>query len=243
MRRVFLPSLLLLVFCNTAQAAEIRILGPGLIGPALPALAVRWETLTGHKVIIDYGSMRKVQETVAAGGPGDLVLAPPSELAAMAAKTKSGSEKPVGHAVFALVLKAGALHPDIATVEKFRAALKGKTVGYNNPAGGSLAGKMVEALLRQPEYAGINGMATQGLSAQAAADGKVDMAIVTHPEVVALKGIEIVSPIPEATGLRLDITGAVLAAAAYPQEAASFLAYITQPQFAEVWRPTGLVAP
>jgi molybdate transport system substrate-binding protein len=172
-----------------------------------------------------------------------MVLLPSAELDGMAGKLKPGSRKKIGELPFGLAVLAGAPHPDIATAEKFIAVLKGKSVGYNDPAIGSLAGKMVDALLKQPAYAGVKAVPSRPTGGQAVADKKVDMAVAMETEEVTVKGIDIVGPVPDGIDLKLDLSGAVLANAAHPDEAAAFLAYFTGPEAAAILKPTGVIVP
>jgi molybdate transport system substrate-binding protein len=237
---IFSAGLLLLAV--PSQAAEIRVLAPGLVGPGLPILAERWSARTGNSVAAGGGTVGKIEQIVAADDTNDLVLLPSSEFSGIATKLKSNSQKTIGRVIFGLAVPAGSPHPDISTAEKFRAALAGKTVAYNDPANGSLAGKMVDALLKQPPYSAAKGMPSKSLAGLAVASGVADMAIAVVAEEVGVKGVDIVGPIPDAVGLRIDISGAVLANAAHPDEAASFLAYITTPEAAAVFKPTGIVS-
>jgi molybdate transport system substrate-binding protein len=145
--------------------------------------------------------------------------------------------------IFGVAVKTGVAHPDISTLEKFRAALQGKSVAYNDPATGSLAGKMVDAFLKGPAYAGVKPYPARTTGGQAVADGKADIAVAVESEEVKSTGIDIVGPVPDATGLTIDISGAVLANAAHPEEAASFLAYMAGPEAAAILKPTGIAPP
>jgi ABC-type molybdate transport system substrate-binding protein len=69
------------------------------------------------------------------------------------------------------------------------------------------------------------------------------MTIAVETEEVQVKGIDIVGQVPNDIGLRLDLSGAVLANSAHPDEAAAFLAFITRPEAAAILKPTGIVAP
>jgi molybdate transport system substrate-binding protein len=241
MRIVMLSAALLLSGAAT-QAAEITVLAPGLLGPGFVTLAAQWKAQTGNSAVLvsGVGTVGKIEQVIASGGAADLVVLPPGEFPGMADKLKPGSEKKIGQVLFGLAVKTGAPHPDISTAAKFRAALKGRSVAYNDPAIGSIAGKMVDALLKQPEYADVKGGPAKGTGGRAVADGNADMTIAVETEEVLVKGIDIVGPVPDGIGLRLDLSGAVLASAAHPDEAAGFLAFITRPEAASVLRPTGI---
>ncbi|HWY60472.1 MAG TPA: extracellular solute-binding protein [Rhizomicrobium sp.] len=243
--RIVMLSAGLMLFSFAAQAAEITVLAPGLIGPGFATLAEQWKAQTGNSAVLGAGAgtVGRIQQAIAEGRVADLVLLPPNELAGMADKLKPGSERKIGRVVFGLAVKSGTPHPDISTAEKFRAALKGKRVAYNDPAIGSLAGKMVDALLKQPEYAGVIAGPSTTQGGVAVADGKADMAVAVETEEVLNKGIDIVGPVPDGIGLTITMSGAVPANAAHPDEAAAFLAFITRPEAAAVFKPTGIAIP
>jgi molybdate transport system substrate-binding protein len=243
--RIFLLSAGLLLSAAAAQAAEITLMAPGLLGPGFVTLAAQWKAQTGNTAVLagGVGTVGKIEQVIASGGSADIVVLPPGEFPGMADKLKPGSEKKIGQVLFGLAVKTGAPHPDISTAAKFRAALKGKSVAYNDPAIGSIAGKMVDALLKQPEYADVNGAPAKGTGGQAVADGKADMTIAVETEEVQVKGIDIVGQVPNDIGMRLDLSGAVLANAAHPDEAAAFLAFITRPEAAAILKLTGIAAP
>ena len=243
--RIFAASFLLVFLGSAAQAADINLLVPGLIGPGITAIAAAWKVKSGDNVILSAGAptIGKVEQIIAGGGPADAVILPPGELAGMADKLKPGSQKKIGRVIFGVAVKSGTPHPDISTLEKFRTSLQGKSVAYNDPATGSLAGKMVDAFLKQPGYEGVKRYPAPTTGGQAVADGKADIAVAVESEEVKSTGIDIVGAVPDATGLTVDISGAVLANAAHPDEAAAFLAYFTGPEAAAILKPTGVLVP
>ena len=241
---IFAAAAILLLLGSAAQAAEIRVMAPGLVGPGLNTLIANWQAKTGNSVVIDTArTVGRIEDAIAAGGTADLVLLPSGELDGLTGKLKPGSRKKIGQLIFGLAVLTGAPHPDIATAEKFRDAIKGKSVAYNDPAIGSLAGKMVDALLKQPAYASVKGVPARTTAGQAVANGTAEMAVAMETEEVQVKGIDIVGPVPDGIGLKLDLSGAVLANAAHPDEAAAFLAYFTGTEAAVILKPTGVIVP
>ena len=232
-----------LIFCaSSAGAAEVRVLAPGFIGPGFTALAAAFKAKTGDTAMLPAGTptVGKIEDLIAQGSDADIVLLTPEELAGMKDKLKPGSEKKIGRVLFGLAVKTGAPHPDISSAAKFRAALKGKSVAYNDPAIGSLAGKMVDALLRGPAYADVKRVPVKGQGGRAVAAGDADMAVAVKTEEITNQGIDIVGEVPDAIGLRIVMSGAVLKNASHPKEAASFLAFMTTPEAVAILKPTGI---
>ena len=242
--RILAISAALLLMGTAAQAADITLLMPGLTGTGFAKLAAEWKDKTGNSVTMSANAptVGKIEQSIAAGDPADLVILPPGEFTGMAEKLKPGSIKKIGRVIFGVAVKSGTPHPDVSTLEKFRAALAGKRVAFNDPASGSMAGKMVDALLKSPGYAAIP-VPAKTTGGQAVLDGLGDIAVAVESEEVKISGIDIVGPVPDATGLTIDISGAVLANSAHPKEAADFLTYVTRPQAAAFLGPTGIAPP
>jgi molybdate transport system substrate-binding protein len=240
--RLLALSAVVLFCASSAEAVEVKVLAPGFIGPGFASVAAAFKARTGNSAVLPIGAptVGKIEDIITQGSDADVVLLTPEELARMKDKLKPGSEKKIGRVLFGLAVKAGAPHPDISTAEKFRAALKGKSVAFNDPASGSLAGKMVDALLKDPAYAGVKPVAAKGQGGRAVAAGEADMAVAVETEEVQTKGLDIVAEVPDAVGLRIDMSGAVLASAPNSKEAAAFLAFMTTPEAVAILKPTGI---
>jgi molybdate transport system substrate-binding protein len=230
-----------LLATGCAARADITVFTSGGTNPGLRTLAASWTAETGKNVTIVGGTVTRAHDNVKNKVPGDLVLLPLPDLTDVAANLKPGPFTPVGRANFGLAVKAGAAHPDIATLPKFISVLKaGSGVGFTDPARGSAAGKMVADLLARPDFAGVKPVPTAGTPGQAIARDGVQYALGPMSEEVTVPGVEVVGPMPKEVEMHFDYTGAVTGYAAQPDEAAAFLAYITRPQAQAVWKATGL---
>jgi molybdate transport system substrate-binding protein len=237
-------AVLLLVSSVAARAAEITVYSPGIANGPLRKLAERWMAQSGNTVTITGGNVGRIRTAVQSGAPGDIVLAPPADLADLSARLVPGSDRKVGRILFGVVVKAGGAHPDISTRDKFVAfARQAGTLAYANPAVGSLSGAMVEDMLKRPEFAGVRPLPIKGMIGDAIVRGDAQFGGGAISEEVMAQGAEVVGPFPDSLGLHIDISGAVLQVAAAPKEAQEFLAYITAPGAAAVWKAGGIVQP
>ena len=246
MIRKFLAALLLALPCTAPDAAwaDITVFTSGGTNPGLRTLSASWTAETGKQVTIVGGTVTKARDNVKNRVPGDLVLLPVPELTDVAANLRPGPFTPVGRVDFGLAVKAGAPHPDISTLPKFIAVLKGASgVGFTDPARGSAAGKMVAGLLALPEFTGVRPMPIAGTPGQAVARDGIQYALGPISEEVTVPGVEVVGVMPGAVEMHFDYAGAVLAYAAQPDEAAAFLAYITRSQARPAWKETGVENP
>ena len=85
-----------------------------------------------------------------------------------------GTMMPFGRHPMGSPCRAGAPKPDISTVEKFAAAIKGaKAVMRSNPASRTMVATLIDDVLKRPEFAGVNAPAsTNGEGGQALAAAK-----------------------------------------------------------------------
>jgi len=237
-------AIALLITAPCAARADITVFTSGGTNPGLRTLSAAWTAETGKQVTIVGGTVTKARDNVKNKVPGDLVLLPLPELKEVAANLKPGPFTPVGRVDFGLAVKAGAPHPDISTLPKFIAVLKGASgVGFTDPARGSAAGKMVADLLARPDFAGVKPVPIAGTPGQAVARDGLPYALGPISEEVTVPGVEVAGLMPKEVEMHFDYTGAVTGYAAQPDEAAAFLTYITRPQARAAWKETGVDNP
>jgi molybdate transport system substrate-binding protein len=242
MIRTLLAAALLVMPC--AARADITVFTSGGTNPGLRTLSAKWTAETGKQVTIVGGTVTRARDNAKNRVPGDLVLLPLPELTEVKANLKPVPFTPIGRVDFGLAVKAGAPHPDISTLAKFIAVLKGASgVGFTDPARGSAAGKMVADLLARPEFAGVKPVPMAGTPGQAIARDGIQYALGPISEEVTVPGVDVVGVLPKEIEMHFDYTGAVLDYAAQPDEAAAFLAYITRPEARAAWKETGVENP
>ena len=131
---VFLVTLLLAGTSARAQS-EITLLAPGPMRTPLDKIVANFETKTGNKVKVTYGSGLSTRESVAKGEPLDvsLVVAPfPGALAS--GNVIPGSATTVASFLMAVAVPKGAPKPDISTPAAVKKALlAAKSIGYEDP--------------------------------------------------------------------------------------------------------------
>ena len=243
MVRTILAATLLLAWPCSASA-DITVFTSGGTNPGLRTLSAAWTAETGKKVNIVGGTVTRARDNVKNKEPGDLVLLPLPELTEVKANLKPGPFTPVGRVDFGLAVKAGAPHPDISTLPKFIAVLKGASgVGFTDPARGSAAGKMVADLLARPDFAGVKPMPIAGTPGLAIARDGIQYGLGPISEEITVPGVEVVGVMPKEIEMHFDYTAAITGYAAQPEEAAAFLAYITRPQARSAWKETGVENP
>ena len=243
MRPLGPAALFVILSCWGAQAADLTVYSPGIVNGPLRKLADAWTAETGNKVTFAGFNVGRIRTAVTTDAvPGDVVIAPTGDFRDFSPKLEAGSERPLGRIIFGIVVKAGGAHPDISTHEKFVAFVKKAGVlAYANPAVGSLTGGMVEEMLKRPEFAGVERRPIKGLIGDAIVRGDAEYGGGAITEEVMAQGAEVVGPFPDALGLHVDMSAAVLKVSANTKDAQAFLRYVTRAEAAAVWKAGGVV--
>ncbi|HWC62578.1 MAG TPA: substrate-binding domain-containing protein [Rhizomicrobium sp.] len=230
-----------------AHAAEIRVLSPGVVFNAgLLDLASEFSTKTGIKVLVLPDLMGRIEGDMRTREPPpDLVVLPMDMMgtAALKGDIDGRTFTPLGRVEVGLAVKAGAPHPDISTVDRLVAALRGaREVIYSNPAGGmSMEAGIIDRLLKRPEFSGVHAVVSaKGEGGQALARGEGDMALQLICEIYPYPQISLVGPLPPELEAHIDSAIAVTARGTDPKDALDFIRYITRPEAAPVWKKKGL---
>src|SRR5438552_15206897 len=226
---------------------EIRVISPGVVYNAgLLDLADAYMKQTGTKVTVTSSGMGRIVNDIKTVTPAPDVIMLPFELMStlsLDGGVKRGTFTPLGRSEMGLAVAAGARHPDISTVEKLAAALRGaKAVMRSNPAGGSMVARVIEQnVIKRPEFAGGNSpVSTRGEGGQALARGEGDMALQAICEILPYKEIELVGPLPRELAAWIDMSTAVSARSSQLDESVAFIRYITRPEATAIWKTKGL---
>ena len=139
-----------------------------------------------------------------------------------------------------MAVQTGAPQPDISTPEAFRAALlAAPTLAYSRAgASGIFFAGLIERLGIEREVSAKATVIPQGFTAELAARGEVALAIQQVSELMAIPGVEIVGPVPEAINTRAVFTAALFAGA--DARAAALLRWLAAALTPERLRAGGL---
>lgn len=239
--RIALSAGLALAFTiRAADAAVITVFTSGVTNGGIYKLAVAWALKTGNRIEFRSGGIGNIKDYVDTGVPGDVVLLPPEDMAASLKELKPGTVTPIGKALFGLAVKAGDAHPDISTVSKFASALRaGGGIGYPDPAGTSLSGRMIDRMLDRPEFHGVAKKPQHENASLVVLNGHAPFGAGTISEEMA-PGVELVGAFPAALNMQIAFEGAVLARSRSPADALSFLHYISSREAGAAWHDCGI---
>jgi len=201
--RGLMGFLLVAAFSQPTLAADIKVLTAGAMRGVLAELLPRFETDTGHKVSLDNATAGMLAQRIEAGEAFDVAVITPKAIDGLIGKGKiaPGSRVDVAKVGIGVAVKAGAPLPDIATVEGFkRTLLAARSVAYIDPKAGGSSGIYFDGLL---DRLGIAGEIRQkaklkqgGHVADLVAAGEAEVAVHQISEIVPVKGVVLVGPLP-----------------------------------------------
>ena len=221
-----------------ARAAEIQVLISGGFTAAAQVLAPGFERETGHRVVLVQGGSMGTAPTaipmrLQRGEPADALVMVAEALDGLAAQGRvvPGSRVELANSPMGMAVRAGAAKPDISTVAALRATLlASRGVGYSASASGRYVnGPLFERLGIAAEMQGRARLVTGEPVANAVARGELELAFQQVAELLPVRGVTFVGPLPEAVQLYTVFAGGVASAARQPEAAAALLRYLAGP--------------
>jgi molybdate transport system substrate-binding protein len=232
-----------------ANAAEIKVIGsPGTREP-YTLLVPGFERATGHKVTTTWGGVNAVAKRVADGEVADVVMLPAPQIDDLIKLGRLAAETRVNVATsgVGVAIRAGAPKIDASSSDGIRKALlAAKTIAYSaGPSGvhmerliakwgltDQLKAKIVPPI---PTAAGPNLPI-----GEVVARGDAEIGFQQVSELLPVKGIDYLGPLP-ADIQEVTVFSAAVHKAAGPTDAArALLKYLTAPEAAPIIRKTGM---
>jgi len=230
-----------------AAGAEIKVLTAGAFKQVLLALVPDFERTSGHKVTVENDTVGALTKRIAGGEAFDLAVLTPKAVDDLAKEGKfaAGSRANLARVGIGVVVKDGTPKPDISSLAAFKQALlAAKSVAYIDPAAGGSSGIYVAGLLDKlgiaaevkPKAKLIPG----GAVAEHVAKGEAELGIHQISEILPVKGVTLVGPLP-AEIQNYTVYAAGIGAHAKESDAAkALIKALSGPAAAEVLKSKGM---
>lgn len=228
---------------SVAHGAEFKVLSSNGVHSILVELLPQFEKATGHKVSVTYDTANLVLKRIRGGEKADLALItrPTIEQLIKDGKVAKGGGKDLAKSGVGISIRAGLPKPDISTPEKLKEAiLKAKSVTFTQTGQSGIhfmkvceklgIGEQVKAKAKTPAGGAVGPLV---------AKGEAEMAAQQIPELMAVKEIQFVGPLPKELQKYTQFTGAVLTDAKQPKAAKALLDFISGPEAAKVYKAKG----
>ena len=244
MSKALLLGLALIMAPIATHAAELQVLaGGGITGP-LNELARQFESSSGHKLVIRYGTTPELIKMATSGTPFDLVVVPREVFRDDGAKAKvqPGATSDIARVGLGVAVRAGAPRPDISSEAALRQTLLKAQSIATVPA--SAAGAQVLKLFERlgiaeelkPKIKAHPGPAPM-VQALAAGDAELGLFLIN---VLTAPGLDVVGPVPAALDQEIVYTGAVAADSKEAAAARAFIDFLRSPAAQKVITAKGM---
>jgi len=231
-----------------ARAADINAISGGAFKQVLTALLAQYEMESGNKVNVTYQTVGQHLKLIAAGQETfDVAVLTPEAIDSLAKEGKvvAGSRADLAKTGIGVVVKAGAPLPDISTVDAFRhALLAAKSVAYIDPAAGGSSGiylgKLLERLGIAKEVNAKAVLVQGGEVATHIADGEAEIGIHQISEILPVKGVTLVGPLPAEIQNYTVYSAGIGAAAKDPAAASGLVKFLLGPHALPIIKAKGM---
>jgi molybdate transport system substrate-binding protein len=252
MAKTFVAALTVLFGVSTgeAQAAEIRVLTAGAMRAVVGALQPAFEKETGHTLSIDKDTAGGLGKRIGGGETFDVTIITPKVVDELIkdGKIAVGSRKSLAKVGMGVAVKEGTKAPDISTVEAFKVTLlAAKSVAYSDPKAGGTSGIYFDGLL---EKLGIADQVRPkaklmpgGYVAELVAKGEVELAVHQISEIVPVKGVTLIGPLPKDIQNTTIYAGGIATAPKDMAAALALMAFLTGSQAEAVLKAQGMEKP
>jgi molybdate transport system substrate-binding protein len=233
-----------------ADQIEIRVISTTAMKMVFEELSPRFTRETGHRVAVSLGPSLVLEKRVAEGEAADVAILTGPGARDLAARgvLMAASLVDVARSSIGIAVPKGAPKPDISTPEKFKQVmLAAKSAAMSKPVGGGASGAhmakvfeqlgITDAMAAKAKY-GAGGVG--GLAGLVVARGEADIGIQQMAELIAVDGIDIVGPLPDAIQMVTLFTAGIPATASHAEAARAAIGFLTTPAAKSVIKAKGL---
>jgi molybdate transport system substrate-binding protein len=230
------------MLAGMAYAAEIKVIGSPGVREISTRLVPEFEKATGHKVSIVWDGVNNVAKRVSAGETADLVFLPAAEIDQLIKEGRlvADSRVDLAKSGIGVAIRAGAPKIDASSSDGIRKALlAAKTIAYSaGPSGVHMAALIQKwGIADQIKIAPVpTGMPV----GEVVARGDAEIGFQQVSELLPVKGIDYLGPLP-ADIQEVTVFSAALHKAAGPTDAArALLKFLTAPAAVPVIKKAGM---
>ena len=238
-----------LLFAAATDAAEIKVMSSAGFRTAYLELAAEFERATGHKTVNAWGpsmgdTPQAVPNRIARGEAVDIVIVVSDALDKLIkdGKVVASGRSDLARSLIGAAVRAGAPKPDISSIETFKKTLANATsIAYSDSA----SGVYIETVLYKrldvsDEIRAKSKMIPAEPVGEIIARGEAELGFQQMSELMPIKGIDVLGPIPSEIQ-KVTVFSAGLAANAQELEAgAALIRFLSAPTAAPFIRNSGM---
>jgi molybdate transport system substrate-binding protein len=237
----------LVALTGPAMAAELTVYSGGAVRSALSEAAEAYQKQKGTKLAIEFHPMGPLVKKLADGPVPDLVVVTQEVVEDLDKKgvVARDTVSEVGRVGIGVVVHDSKPLPDISTPEALKKTLlAAKSIVYIDPTRGT-SGRHFASVLEQLGIAEAmkakTTLGTGGYVAEPVGRGEVELGVSQITELLPVKGVKLVGPLPGALQKESVYVGAVTAASRNRAEGQAFLAFLRTPDVRAQFAKKGFI--
>jgi molybdate transport system substrate-binding protein len=230
------------VLASTARAAEIKVIASNAVREPYRELVPAFENSTGHKVRIDWGGTVDIVERVGGGEIADVVIIPAVRIDDFVKQGRLVNRIDLARSGVGAAVGSGAPRPDISSAAALRSTLlAAKSIVLSSGPSSvylpTLFQKMGIADQLKPKIIQIGPGLPVG---EAVARGEGEIGFTQMSELMSVKGIDYLGPLPAEVQFITVFSAGLHAAAPAPEAARALIRFLTAPEAAPVLERHGM---
>jgi molybdate transport system substrate-binding protein len=232
-----------LPLASEVRAAEIKVMLSAAFKEAYVELVPQFERSSGHKVVTIWAPTVDMMKRLKGGETVDLVIIAANSLEELIklGKIVPGSRVDLAKSVIGVAIRAGAPKPDIKTTEAFkRTMLAAKSIAYSTGPSGVYITELFKRLgiadQLKPKVKQLKGVPI----GEVVARGDAEIGFQQVSEILPVKGIELLGPLPADIQRTTVFCIGLHTAAPQPDAAKALVKYLTSPAAVPVIRKKGM---
>jgi len=237
------------LFAPTVHAEDIRVMTSGGFTAACKILAPKFAEQSGDRLELVQGpsmgqSAEAIPNRLARGEHADVVIMVGDALDDLIKKgmVDPDSRVELADSRIGMVVREGAVVPDIRTVEALRRTLmQAKSIAYSDSASGVFVERELFKQLGEPDALRAKARKIEKTPvASVVASGQYEVGLQQVSELLPVAGVTFAGRIPEEVQSVTRFAGGVPVKAEHPAEARALLEYLAAPAAQTVVKETGL---
>jgi molybdate transport system substrate-binding protein len=228
---------------TTGQQASLAVLSTLALRGVLVEIAEEFRTRTGIAIAATYRSTNALLDVIAGGTAADLAILTREAIVQLAREgvIEKDSTADLAQSGVGIAVPAGAMKPDIGTVAALRRALlEAKSIAFSRQGASGLPFAEVIERLGIAEEVRRKATITDSYAGEAAASGEVEIAVQQISELVPIKGIDVVGPLPAELQKISVFTARIFCTTKHADGARSLIAVLAAPRLLPVLVRNGL---
>lgn len=234
---------------NIAHTAELKVLSPQAMRPALNDLVPQFERSTGIQITIFYATASTIVKEIEDGKIADLAILSPKQIERLQEEDKivEDSLTPIAKLEFGVIIRKGSTKPDVSTVRALTHTLMStKSIASGDP-GSSASGKYFANLVERLRIADaikpkIKTFPSGTAAVEAVAKGEADIGVGAVSAAIGA-GTELAGVFPAQAKKSNSYAVGILTSSNQIQAAKALASFISSPASLEVMKSKGFNAP